>query len=286
MNIGISMDAYLCPSEETIKKLSKAGFDALDFNLSDFCYEGTPLLAPDYENWFRRLKETANEYHMSFSQVHAPFHHVIGYFPQEALFDELTERCFTACEIMDIPYAVFHPMYFDEGTNNENYQQTLEHNINRMEKWANAAKAYHTSVALENIFQNMFNSKKQPVTTFGADINEIIAVVDSVDSDNIGVCLDTGHAHCTGINPAKAAIKLGERLKVLHVHDNNGNSDWHVAPFVGTIDWAEFMESLKSIKFDRTFSLEIHNYVQRMPVEIRDDAVLLSLKIAKHLCSQ
>lgn len=288
MDVGISMDAYLhnCSSIDSVKKLSEIGFNSLDFNLSDFCNrDDSPLLKSNYEKWFYDLKSTADENNIYFSQVHAPFHHSIDVFPNEALYEELTRRCFEACAVMNIDYAVFHPMYFDSGVNELNYDETLNYNVERICRYALIAKEYGTNVAIENIFTKMWNSQKIPVITFGHQIEDIIKMIDSVNLDNVYACLDTGHANCSGINPSEAVKKLGARLKVLHVHDNNGKGDQHLAPFTGSIDWNEFMLALKSVDYKNSFSLEIHNYIQRIPSEVIDDAARLSLKIAKHLCN-
>lgn len=280
MDVGISMDAYLANTNsiEAIKKLDKIGFKKLDFNLSDFCYKGSPL-DTDYQSWFYELKETANEFKVEFSQIHAPFYHVIDVNPNKDYIDEMTKRCFCACKIMKIPYAVFHPMYFDSGVTKDNYIETLKYNTKRFISLCEVAENYNTSVVIENIF-NMWNSKRETVDSFGVSIEDILNLISGINKDNFGVCLDTGHANCAKINPANFVKQINKSIKVLHVHDNDGTRDQHVAPFVGNINWDEFVQSLYDINFDNVFSLEIHNYVQRMPNELIDDAVELSYKIA------
>ena len=49
---------------------------------------------------------------------------------------------------------------------------------------------------------------------------------------------------------------LGDRLKVLHVHDNDGKNDQHRAPFTGTIDWEDFTSALAETGFRGVMSLE------------------------------
>ena len=49
---------------------------------------------------------------------------------------------------------------------------------------------------------------------------------------------------------------LGSRLKVLHVHDNDGVSDRHAIPFSGVTDWEDFAVALKEVGFNGVLSLE------------------------------
>jgi sugar phosphate isomerase/epimerase len=58
---------------------------------------------------------------------------------------------------------------------------------------------------------------------------------------------DTGHAHIgAGIEHEFGIMK--DRIRSLHVHDNNGKEDQHLFPMAegGTVDWARTMELLRS----------------------------------------
>ena len=70
-----------------------------------------------------------------------------------------------------------------------------------------------------------------------ADVRNLMALIDDGDaSPAVGVCLDTGHRHLGGDNPA-AIRTLGSRLITLHIHDNHGQRDEHIMPLDGTINW-------------------------------------------------
>jgi sugar phosphate isomerase/epimerase len=112
---------------------------------------------------------------------------------------------------------------------------------------------------------------------------QILELIDAIDRPNVAVCLDTGHAFVAGYEPAEFVQTLGDRLKVLHVHDNLGSEDQHVAPFAGAIDWGSFVAALRNIGFDGVFSLEVHRQVQNMPEPLIDKAVDLVHEIGRHL---
>jgi sugar phosphate isomerase/epimerase len=64
----------------------------------------------------------------------------------------------------------------------------------------------------------------------------------------LGYVFDTGHAHIgAGIGHEFEVMK--ERIRSLHVHDNDGKEDKHLFPTLakgGTVDWSRTMELLRS----------------------------------------
>ena len=70
---------------------------------------------------------------------------------------------------------------------------------------------------------------------------------------------DTGHAHIgNGIEPEFDIMK--ERIRSTHVHDNDGESDGHLFPFLGeggTIDWKKTMSLLRSRESQYPLLLEL-----------------------------
>ena len=73
---------------------------------------------------------------------------------------------------------------------------------------------------------------------------------------NIGTCLDLGHAHITvGVDAAIGT--MGDRIKQVHVHDNQGLKDDHLWPGDGSIDWPAAVQGLKNLKEPPAIVLEI-----------------------------
>ena len=86
---------------------------------------------------------------------------------------------------------------------------------------------------------------------------DVVRLADKLGDDRLGLCLDTGHAHANGENLADCVRLMGDRLISLHVHDNNGESDPHLVPFEGTIDWRSFREALSETGFGGVFMYEV-----------------------------
>lgn len=58
---------------------------------------------------------------------------------------------------------------------------------------------------------------------------------------NTGICLDTGHAHISGVLET-ALQTLKNRIIAFHLSDTCDSTDRHLIPFEGTIDWSKFRE--------------------------------------------
>lgn len=76
--------------------------------------------------------------------------------------------------------------------------------------------------------------------------------------DNIGICLDLGHAHAS-VGVAEAIATFGNRIVSVHVHDNHGLKDEHLWPGDGTIDWTAAVKGLKGLTAQPATVLEIHS---------------------------
>lgn len=73
-----------------------------------------------------------------------------------------------------------------------------------------------------------------------------------------GICFDFGHANLQDGAIDDAIRMVGKRLRVTHVHDNNGILDQHLPIGEGIIDWAAVSRALEDIAYDRELSLEMY----------------------------
>ena len=76
---------------------------------------------------------------------------------------------------------------------------------------------------------------------------------------------------------------LGDRIKVLHLHDNRGDRDAHQMPYEGNIPWEELMRALKKAGYQGEFNFEISN--PHVPEWLREDQARYYTKIGRHLIS-
>ena len=62
------------------------------------------------------------------------------------------------------------------------------------------------------------------------------------DVEGIGFCLDTGHANLT--SSLKAFSSKLPNIRHIHIHDNGGTRDDHLAAGRGILDWNGFIKQL------------------------------------------
>ena len=77
-----------------------------------------------------------------------------------------------------------------------------------------------------------------------------------VETEDIGICLDMGHAQLEG-DVAEAIETVSEHLIAVEVHDNNRRNDDHLVPFAGSIDWAGALTSVQKVGYEGALIFEV-----------------------------
>ena len=111
------------------------------------------------------------------------------------------------------------------------------------------AEQFGISVNVENV-EDWFDSAY--VTA-----EEVLEIVERVDHPHIGACLDSGHAHMSGIAPSDMVRGLAPYLREVHFHDNFGEYDKHLPVGAGTINWLDVMYALHETAYDRPVTFEM-----------------------------
>jgi sugar phosphate isomerase/epimerase len=90
------------------------------------------------------------------------------------------------------------------------------------------------------------------------DTELIAAVVDAIDRRNLDIALDVGHAHCRSrLSVVEWIEALGERIGYVHLHDNRGAEDEHLALGEGTIPVGEVCSALETRAPGAVWALEV-----------------------------
>ena len=96
-------------------------------------------------------------------------------------------------------------------------------------------------------------------------LEEVALLFDRVDSPSLRLMLDMGHIAVTanriGVEPVtylRAHLeRFGEKVDHIHVDDNHGTVDAHLAPGEGTVDLAGMTRALVESGYDGWFSAEL-----------------------------
>jgi sugar phosphate isomerase/epimerase len=75
--------------------------------------------------------------------------------------------------------------------------------------------------------------------------------------EDLGVCLDVGHAHIMGGVPQAYEV-LSARIRTTHLHDNAQDRDAHLLPGDGSIDWKETVRLIAEAPQVPPFLLELN----------------------------
>lgn len=137
--------------------------------------------------------------------------------------------------------------------------RALEHSITALEHLRAFANPLGVKILVENL---------QGDVTRPANLVEIFTTGHFQD---IGVCLDTGHAHL-GDGVSTAIGELSKFIRSSHIHDNKGDRDAHLWPGDGTIAWDEALGELKAAPQTPAGVLEIHYQLAEPPETVGEKA--------------
>ena len=91
-------------------------------------------------------------------------------------------------------------------------------------------------------------------------------LLDKFPTPHLAVCIDIGHINHFGQkNIAEMISGIGANIASYHVHDNDGSDDQHRHPQSGTVNWTEFIDSVKKYSPNARVNLEL--FAPYTPVE-------------------
>ena len=287
MKIGVGltmMDRQYPGHLYSLDKYREIGYDVLDYSMYSEG-EGSFFLRDGWQTYAEKLREAAEEHDLWFAQMHSPGMAYVGQEPMEEAKLELTRRAFEFCSILGTEHLVVHPRMFPDGIYGQNRERIMEYNLRFYDSLLPYARQYKVTIGLENMFSWDPERRRNCPTTF-SDVEEMLECIDRLGDDHVAVCFDTGHYNVLGKDPAQAVRILGNRLELLHVHDNFGNGDHHLAPGYGNINWKDFMQALKDVGYKGTFTAEAESMSRKLPADAEYDAAKLTYTILKTLVAE
>ena len=268
--------------EETYKLIAQAGFEAVDWNIDhawasrgaefdekgDLCgcifdHQMEEILA-FYEPELRAIRENG----LVIGQCHAPFP---AFKPDQPEFLDYAigvyKKIIEFCGIAGCPYIVIHGYSRRAGTGlrpadvdriNEKLYTSL---IPELQKTPSVV------VCMENL-----QAGSTPEKRISGHCHEVQSAIDCIDGMNrlagreaFGLCLDTGHLFLMHKDVFQYVPALGKRIKILHVHDNDGFNDQHLAPYAGKIPWEDYLDALHEAGYRGTLNFETFAQMKKSP---------------------
>ena len=239
--IGLSMTAYhwkdLSRFEEWVRTAKRAGFDYIEI-LSEWPH----YLSRDNR---RRFGEVLESLGMK-GTVHAPFSDVnIGSFNErlrQASLEVVRETIELAAELGAISVTI-HPGHCSPVSmkNRRRYLEIHRESLRTVAEWG---AEYGVRVGVENM-------PRFPIL----DAQTCERLRELVEDIEIGVTFDVGHLNTTTGKFERFLDVFRDRIIHVHLHDNSGERDEHLALGDGTVPWVKVIPRLPKT----TWTLEVND---------------------------
>lgn len=285
--------------QEGFSMLKKAGFSCADFSLNGYllnqdiyCSKINPFFnqpVQQLERFFAPHKEAAEAAGITVRQMHMPYP---VYVPRgtkqlnDYLFGTVAPKSLEVCRFFECPYIVVHGFKLAKflGSEEKEWEQTEAF----IDSLAPMAKEMGITICMENLYDSVGGHLVEgPGCDVWKAVERIDRMNDKYQCEVLGFCFDTGHANLVGIDFEEFLTALGHRLKVLHIHDNDGISDLHQIPFTfaktrenrPSTDWEGFLCGLGNIGFDGVLSFETAPVLTSFPKAMRQETLGFIAKI-------
>lgn len=263
-----------------IEACAQAGYTVLDVNFCEAMNPSSRLRDEDWEAYVAEIGSAAARHGVELRQSHLPYYDIFGERHEERiqLMEELIRRCILASGMLGIRWAVTHPgTVYSAG---HDMEASLKANLDYYGRHLETAHKAGVGIALENDFEYRSVPYQR---IFAASTEELCELCDAFADPQIGICYDFGHAHLTGGFHYANLLRIGARLRAVHVQDNHGMKDEHLMPFFGTIDWADAMHGLADCGYEGDLTYEIQEFGRMVPNSLKHTVLDMSVVIGKKL---
>ena len=283
--------AYACDTQRKFSSaamvdfIADSGFDGLDLSLDLFTDLGNPFCVEgDIYSVLYSLGNRAKNRGLTIPSCHLPF-----YMPNPD--DKAAMKPFIrglnegikAAAYLKIPAAVIHPIVRHSSVCN--YNRWKEENLAFLSPLRELAAQKGVTLCIENMTGIPYPHQPRELV-FGSRAKDIRWLADKLDT---GICWDFGHANLTGLCQSAELHTVGDRLRMVHIHDNNAKTDNHLLPFDGDVDWADASEGLRAIGYGsmawRCLNMEIKTSHLSSDLSTRQAYAAKTLNAAKRLAS-
>ena len=270
--------------------IEKAGFTGIDWNGLGRCLPGSVISKHEYKGkcileqpldavlaHFAPEIEQIRKHGLIISQAHAPFPAYIPGHPEVLEYMiGIFNRAIEVCEHVGCKNLVIHGISLSCEDKVNTWECIDELNMHLYESLIpQLRKCTNVTVCLENLFTWVADHGAVEGTCSNPcqAVEYIDALNEKAGREAFGLCLDTGHLLVVKKDVRTYISMLGKRIKALHIHDNDGVSDRHFAPFTGKFMWDSFCEALHKAGYEGDLSFE--TFAQTRKVLKFDEELLL-----------
>ncbi|MCD6164848.1 MAG: sugar phosphate isomerase/epimerase [Candidatus Odinarchaeota archaeon] len=220
-----------------------------------------PLFDPEEiifkKNYIKKLKELLQTMELT-PLLHASYIDVNLASTSDLLRTAAVKRivnCVKVAYLLDAKYVTLHMGYL-----HEDYLPKRMNTIRKLAKKSlisilNVARDYQVKICIEN-------KEKKRKRHLMTDPYEIMNFIDSLNNyhEILFVTFDVGHANTWGCDLKTFFDVIREKIRVIHLHDNHGTADEHLALGEGSIDFDNLLPYIVSKCNNVPLILEIHTW--------------------------
>ena len=294
-----------CP-ERGARMLREAGFAAVDFSLHGYLTNkniyGSNInhffeqSVEELEKFFTPHKEALSKAGLDVWQMHMPYP---IYVPRgsrqlnEYLRKNVAPKSMHLCKFLGCRYIVIHgfKLAYYAGSEEKEWAATEEF----LEGLAPLAKKLGITMCIENLYDGVGDRLVEgPCCDAVKAARRIDAMNEKYGAEVLGFCFDTGHANLIHLDFEQFLTTLGYRLKVLHIHDNDGWRDLHQIPFAFTktrenksaTDWEGFVRGVRKIGYKGVLNFETGPALTSFPDEMKEDVLRFIAGIGRYFAGR
>ena len=156
--------------------------------------------------------------------------------------DHRVEQSLEIASILGVRGVVFHTNYLTDFHLQSYRDNWVSSNI---EYWGKKCEKYP---GLEIYLENMFDVTPELLAKAAQGLSS---------TENFGVCLDLAHAYLSGMSMKEWIKELDGHIKHIHLNDNDGREDLHLAVGDGNMDW-NILKDTELFKNDPSVLIEVN----------------------------
>ena len=294
-----------CP-QDGCRKIKAAGFSTVDFSLHDYLTNkeiyGSRInhffekSVDELAAFFAPHKQALADNGLTTWQMHMPYP---VYVPRGSrklnayLQKNVAPKSLHICNFFACRYIVVHgfKLAYYLGSEEAEWQETEDF----LSRLAPLAKELGIIMCIENLYDGIADRLVEGPCCDATKVSERIDCInDKFGAEVLGFCFDTGHANLVHLDFERFITTLGSRLKVLHIHDNDGVRDLHQIPFAFTktrenkaaTDWEGFVAGLRAIKYDGVLNFETGPALTAFPNELQEDVLRLIARVGRYFAEK
>lgn len=304
VSIGVQTKNVVYDSDPAagFRLLRDAGFSCADFSLNSYLLN-TSLYRFELngffdqsdgalEQYFSPHKKGAAAVGIAVNQMHMPYPLYVpngGSDLNDYLQQTVARKSMKLCAFFQCSHIVVHGFKLARYLGSE--EAEWEETERFLDSLAPLARELHLTICIENLYNSAGGRLVEgPCCNARKAAERIDRFNDRHHGELLGFCFDTGHANLTGIDFESFLSTLGHRLKVLHIHDNDGVGDLHQIPFsftktrenTASTDWDGFIRGLKRIQFDQVLSFETAPVLASFPKEMKTQVLRFIADIGQY----